>query len=162
MTLILIRGLPGSGKSTKAKELLDVGFVNDWFEADMFFMDINGEYRFDRDKIKDAHKWCQQMTKRSLKSGRSVVISNTFTRIWEMEAYIEVARFAKADVIVIECKGEYQNIHDVPEESLALMKERWEPLLKKSFTPFNVDEAGRVYLEETLGIPVNTVYKLVA
>ncbi len=50
--LYIVRGLPGSGKSTFAK------FVGDSFvEADMFFMK-NGKYEFDMSKIRDAHSWC--------------------------------------------------------------------------------------------------------
>jgi hypothetical protein len=53
--LILLRGLPNSGKSTAAKL-----FNKDpHFEADMFFLDANGDYEFDITKIKEAHNWCR-------------------------------------------------------------------------------------------------------
>ena len=51
--LVLIRGLPGSGKSTMAKVLALVGFEH--YEADMFFV-VNGQYRYDATRIRDAHK----------------------------------------------------------------------------------------------------------
>ena len=51
--LFIVRGLPGSGKTTLAKSL---GSVH--FEADMYFMEGN-EYKFDITKIKKAHEWCQ-------------------------------------------------------------------------------------------------------
>ena len=51
--LILVRGIPGSGKSTFAKSL---GGTH--FETDKFFM-VDGEYKFDGTKIKEAHKWCK-------------------------------------------------------------------------------------------------------
>jgi len=55
--LILLRGLPGSGKSTLAKSLDGIHI-----EADQFFM-IDGEYRFDASKLKDAHNYCFTRTK---------------------------------------------------------------------------------------------------
>ena len=54
--LILVRGIPGSGKSTFARSL---GGVH--YEADMFFLDEMSNYVFDVTKIKDAHSWCQSM-----------------------------------------------------------------------------------------------------
>jgi len=52
---ILIRGVPGNGKSTIA--LSDnPNHVN--CEADQFFQQ-NGRYQHNSKKIKEAHKWCQ-------------------------------------------------------------------------------------------------------
>ncbi len=45
--LILIRGLPGSGKTTFAKELASTFGVKH-YEADMFF-EVDGVYKFNRD-----------------------------------------------------------------------------------------------------------------
>ena len=52
--LVLIRGLPGSGKSTIAKELAVTGFEH--FEADMFFP-VDGVYRYEASRIRHAHTW---------------------------------------------------------------------------------------------------------
>ena len=56
-TLILLRGLPGSGKSTLAKQLVNKDYAHK--EADMFFVDSEGNYKFEPSKIKDAHAWCK-------------------------------------------------------------------------------------------------------
>ena len=73
--LILLRGLPGSGKSTLATA---IGGVH--FEADMYFVDDNGNYNFEPARIKDAHAWCQNKVKLSMESGvDKIVVSNTFT-----------------------------------------------------------------------------------
>jgi energy-coupling factor transporter ATP-binding protein EcfA2 len=61
--LVLIRGLPGAGKSTMAKVLALVGYEH--FEADMFFVK-DGTYCYDRTRIRDAHAWCQNMTREAL------------------------------------------------------------------------------------------------
>ena len=50
--LYLVRGVPGAGKSTFAKNL---GCTH--FETDEFFM-VDGEYKFDPSKLKEAHAWC--------------------------------------------------------------------------------------------------------
>ena len=119
--LVLIRGLPGSGKTTMAKELALVGYKH--FETDMFF-EVNGEYRYEASRIRDAHSWCQQMTRQALAKGQNVVVSNTFTQLREMEPY----RLMTGNVRVIEARGTWQNRHGVPVEMLERMALRWEQL----------------------------------
>jgi tRNA uridine 5-carbamoylmethylation protein Kti12 len=43
-TLILLRGLPGSGKTTLAKSLVTKDYCHK--EADMYFVDEFGNYKF--------------------------------------------------------------------------------------------------------------------
>lgn len=153
MTLLIIRGIPGSGKSTLAKRLIDKGFIQSWFEADMYFMDINGEYKFDREKLGEAHRFCERYTDRELQDKNSVMVSNTFTRMWEIEPYIALAKKHNVPIMVIECKGDYQNVHGVSDETIQLMKERWEPL-PDTFKDLEWPEETKKYMEEVLGIPV--------
>jgi len=118
MQLILIRGLPGSGKSTLAKSL---GFTH--FEADMFFGE---DYQFDAIKLKDAHAWCQQSTEEALANGQNVVVSNTFTQAWEMEPYFKMAKKWGVKPQVILCQGKFKNIHNVPENAIERMRQRFQ------------------------------------
>ena len=54
--LILVRGIPGSGKSTFANLIWNSYAI---CEADKFFYDKDGNYNFDPSKLKQAHEWCQ-------------------------------------------------------------------------------------------------------
>lgn len=124
--LILIRGLPGSGKSTIAKALTRAGFH--WYEADTYHLNNEGDYCFDPANAKAAHEWCQSKTRGALESGHSVVVSNTFTRRWEMEPYFEMAKALGIEPNVMEAKGSWPNVHAVPAEVLEQMRARWEPM----------------------------------
>ncbi|WP_367988977.1 ATP-binding protein [Vibrio sp. NTOU-M3] len=120
-TLTLIRGLPGSGKSTLA-QTLDAQH----FEADMYFVDEQGTYRFDANCLPQAHAWCLTMTEKALHQGQSVVVSNTFVRLWEMESYIHLSRQLGIKLKVVECTGSYPNVHGVPQCTIDKMRRRWQ------------------------------------
>jgi predicted kinase len=125
--LFLLRGLPGSGKSTLAKTLVKKDYCHK--EADMFFIDGDGNYKFEPSKIKDAHKWCQEEVDFLMKYEHSpVVVSNTFTQEWEMEAYHKLAEQYgyKVFSIIVENRHGGVNEHGVPTDKLEQMKNRFE------------------------------------
>jgi predicted kinase len=123
--LYLVRGCPGSGKTTFAKTL-----GGRHYEADMFFIDpISGEYKFDGSKIKLAHEWCQNRVEGDMILNMDkIVVSNTFTQEWELEKYFELAKKYgyKTFSIIIENRHGGTNIHEVPEEKLEQMRNRFE------------------------------------
>jgi predicted kinase len=92
----------------------------------MYFVHENGDYIFDVSQLEQAHRWCQQRTEQWLSLGEDVVVANTFVRRWEMKAYQRIAQRFGAELKVITCKGEYQNIHGVSPEVIARMRRRWQ------------------------------------
>lgn len=123
-TLYLVRGVPGAGKSTFAR---DICFDAVHIEADMYFLDDTGKYCFDAALLHDAHKWCQKATEFALNSGVSVVVSNTSTTEKEVHTYAEIARRAGATFfsVIVENRHGSENVHNVPEETIAKMKNRF-------------------------------------
>lgn len=126
--LYLLRGLPGAGKSTLAKMLVgEKDYCHK--EADMYFMDPYGNYRFNTMELKDAHKWCQDEIEFVMKYEHTpVVVSNTFTQEWEMKDYYELAEKYgyRVHSLVIENRHGGINSHGVPEEKLEQMKNRFD------------------------------------
>jgi predicted kinase len=122
--LYIVRGIPGSGKSTFAKTLTE-----NHVEADMYFLDDRSVYVFDATKLKDAHKWCQTIVEEWMESEQEkIAVSNTFTQEWEMETYFEMAK--KYDyivfTIVVENRHNGLNQHSVPEDKIQIMKDRFD------------------------------------
>ena len=125
--LFLLRGLPGSGKSTLAKMLVgDKDYCHK--EADMYFIDGDGNYQFDVTKLRDAHAWCQEEVEFLMKYEHKVVVSNTFTQEWEMTPYFELAEKYgyRVHSLIVENRHGGVNEHGVPEDKLKLMKKRFE------------------------------------
>lgn len=126
--LILLRGLPGSGKSTFAKSL---GGIH--IEADQYFI-VKGEYKFDASQLKNAHNYCQSQTRAWMShsgeqiSTDKIVVSNTFTQEWEMDAYFKMAEEFGYQVVclIVENRHGGVNEHGVPEEKIEQMKNRFE------------------------------------
>ena len=124
--LTLIRGLPGSGKSTLARQLVEIALSNSsHHEADQFFM-VDGVYQFDASKLQQAHRECLQKTDHDLNMGFSVFVSNTFTTWREMLPYFELAKKYCIIPQVILCQsGPYQSIHNVPQDTIERMRQRF-------------------------------------
>lgn len=132
--LYIVRGLPGSGKSTFAKKLVYSDFLV--CEADKYFIDKEtGEYKFDGSKIKDAHKYCQDLVETYMKDSlvndqwyREIAVSNTFTMEWEMTSYFELAKKYgyKVFSIIVENRHNGENVHGVPTDKIEQMKDRFE------------------------------------
>lgn len=121
--LVLVRGMPGSGKSTIAAAM-DTSWDSIQLEADMYFMD-GGIYKFDADKLHHAHMWCQAETDQYLKKDYEVFVSNTFTTIKELRPYFDIALDNGILPAVYLAQNQFQNVHDVPQESLDRMKRRF-------------------------------------
>jgi predicted kinase len=137
--LILIRGLPGVGKTTAANPYLDQEYKR--FSADDYFMQ-DGKYMFDGSRIALAHQACYKNTVDALKEGHDVVVDNTFTQRWEMEQYLNIGTKydipVEVEVIDLFDGGfsdnqlHHRNVHDVPEKNISMMRKRYEHDWKNS------------------------------
>jgi len=124
--LYIIRGIPGSGKTTLAGEMWNSGMIDHATEADKFMVDDNWDYKFDPEKLEICHKLCQEEVETFLEMGCDVAVSNTFTRKWEMQAYLDMAEKYGAKTTVIVCQGEHENTHGVPQSVVERMKNHFE------------------------------------
>lgn len=131
--LSILRGTPGSGKSTFAKRLLAEGIVDFHFEADMWMVDKEGNYVFDPTRLKFCHNSCFNSCVEKLIAEKNVVVSNTFLQKWEAERYVKAAREIGSDIEILVMTGDYGSVHGVPDWKMKEMRERFEDFSLEDF-----------------------------
>ncbi|KAM4682630.1 NEDD4-binding protein 2-like 2 isoform 2-T3 [Amazona ochrocephala] len=147
--LLILRGLPGSGKTTLSRVLLGESHDGIVFSTDDYFRQHDG-YTYNAAQLGDAHDWNQKRAKQAMEQGKSpVIIDNTNTQAWEMKPYVEVALEKGYRVEFHEPDTwwkfdpeelEKRNKHGVTREKIAQMLERYEyqisiPIVMNSVVP---------------------------
>lgn len=131
-TVTIMRGVPGSGKSTFIANHAPEGAVV--CSADHFFTSPDGEYHYDESKIREAHDACFAKFVRAVADGvRCIYVDNTNSRRWEFERYTNLANElgyrvyevmpvtnANADELAARC------VHGVSADKIQNMLDRFE------------------------------------
>jgi len=127
-SLILLRGLPGSGKTTLAKVLSENNTYPVFSVDDYFTNEVTGEYIFNFQNNHLAYKQCKDLTNEAMKQNfPKVIVHNTFTLDWELEPYFKMASlyYYTLFVVTVENYHEHKNVHEVTEEQLQKMAEKY-------------------------------------
>jgi predicted kinase len=119
--LIICRGIRGAGKSSYIKKHYQL-YEN--YEVDQFFIDKDGNYKWDKSLLYEAHKFCQARVYAALAEGKNVAVSNTSLTIREVETYIDIADELNVPYRIIRLTKQFQNVHNVPPETIEIMKRR--------------------------------------
>lgn len=122
--LIIIRGLPGSGKSTAARQ-----FENHLhYEPDHLFCDTQGRYKFDLQLWDQAQRFVFQLADFALARREQVVVTDVFPRLDQIAPYADLAKQHGASFGVITCTEQFGNVHNVPITVVEQMRSQFEPL----------------------------------
>lgn len=123
--LIIARGCPGSGKSTFAKMLADELFI---CTADDYHMN-DGKYEWKPENVQFAHTQCQLKCEKLMSAGAwKIVVANTNTTKSELQPYYDLAsKYGyKVFSIIVENRHNGINDHNVPEETIQKMRNRFD------------------------------------
>jgi predicted kinase len=132
LNIILLRGLPGSGKTTLAKVLSENNTYPIYSIDDYFTNAKSGKYNFDFSKNHLAYKQCEENTRLAMQSHVSkIFVDNTFTLEWEMEPYFKLAKEFnyQIHVITVENRSKTKNVHQISEDQLIKMAEKYKVVL---------------------------------
>ncbi|KAK6173334.1 hypothetical protein SNE40_016805 [Patella caerulea] len=132
LVLVLLRGLPGSGKSHLAREIVGNGII---LSTDDYFIK-DGIYMFEPNDLTTAHTWNKQRAINAMEAGTNpVIIDNTNTKIWEMKPYAKSASQNGYNIVIIEPDTPWKfkarelqakNIHGVSKDVINKMKDRYD------------------------------------
>ncbi|XP_026160213.1 NEDD4-binding protein 2 isoform X2 [Mastacembelus armatus] len=86
--LVLLRGAPGSGKTTMARTLLQHNQGGVILSTDDYFFH-HGKYQFDPTALGEAHVWNHERAKEAFGNDTNpIIIDNTNMQAWEMKPYV--------------------------------------------------------------------------
>lgn len=125
--VIIMRGIPGSGKSTQAKKY--GGLV---LSADNYFIGPDGVYRFNPARIGDAHTACMRGFLDAIELEHPIiVVDNTNTTLMELNPYrlVGLANGYSIEVVRVVCaaaKAAARNTHGVPFDTVMRMAKHFE------------------------------------
>ena len=170
--IVIMRGVPGSGKSTKARSLAPAENI---FSTDEYWM-VNGEYKFDASRLGEAHRWNESRANDAMNKGViPIVIDNTNIKIKAFQSYIDMAskhgydvkiempdtpwwidiypkikskKFTDVDVSIFVNK----TVHGVPHASVKTMMIGWEEYTVQ-VTPKNITGDSLIFdIDGTLAL----------
>ena len=132
--LIILRGLPGSGKSVIARKLVGNGIIHSTDD----YLIKNGKYEFDHDNIAKFHYFNLMDSIRSMKKGISpLIIDNTNIMAFHCINYVEQGKMYGYEIEVVEADTPWafdveelvkRNSHNVPKETIIDMLQKYETL----------------------------------
>lgn len=97
--------------------------VTGHYETDLFYFDSNGDYKYSPDLSHAASIWCLRNVETSMKSNHNlIVVSNNFTRLWELEPYTQLAVVYGYEIQEVICKGNFKSSHISDPAAIARMK----------------------------------------
>jgi len=140
--VVIVRGIPGSGKSylvNAIKDILDESIV---CSADDFFRVPDpvypvASYEFDIAKLPQAHNACMAKFIDAIQENKQfILVDNTNTHFWEVENYIKLAHDNGYRISLLNCNPQTRSelkvcierqTHDVPLSTILRLWYEFEP-----------------------------------
>lgn len=163
--IVLMRGLPGSGKSVLA-DYLRVHYEGHIVSADNFFVK-SGYYVFDPNQLGYAHEWCQKRAEdwASIKS-KLIIVDNTNIEDWEMMPYARIAERHGYRLVFAEPKTPWKytpstlakkNSHGVAEKAIEKSLSRFDLCVTPENLMARVRAAGGAFRQLVTQLPAQHV-----
>jgi adenylate kinase family enzyme len=125
--LHIVRGLPGSGKSTFAKSKLFAGMLV--IELEQFWINADGEYKPDPDRLKDADQYMLRMLSLAMDQKVNTVVTGNFLTNKSIEPIIALCKDKGCNITIWRTVDEYPRTHGQSDATYAAMAKEFEDLV---------------------------------
>jgi len=136
-TCYVLRGLPGSGKTTwaetKADEFKRQGHTVSILSADIWRQNSDGVLVYDRTKLKSGHMNCLSHFIETVRMGAIpiVIVDNCNIWTWEYTHYLRIAEVYGYELAIMELTPPVKtclerNIHHYPENEVRRLEATWD------------------------------------
>jgi len=128
--VIIMRGIPGSGKSKFVKNK----YPNSTVCSADYYHERHGDYIFHEEEADLAHHQCRDEFDKSIKrEDKIIVVDNTNITFYEMKYYIDIGEQNEYDVrfvkmIISPEVAHERNVHNVPKDTINMLYEMFEDL----------------------------------
>lgn len=146
--LILIRGLPGSGKSTFARDLQYLNTDLFHYESDNFLIE-DGKYIWSPERVKNARQECFKGVSYLLNNNFSVIVSNCFISNKAIRKYTKLVN--PSQLFIIEMDSQFVSIHNLNEKTFNNIKESYQSL-EEDLEPRRIKFESTIYSERVLQV----------
>ena len=138
LTCYIMRGLPGSGKSHKARQIQKANLRISpcvIVSADMYYENERGEYNYNAKEIGNAHLYCMKAFCSVLAEGKSVIVDNCNVTRRDFAFYMRTAFDMGYNVEIVYPDTNWadnpvacadKTLHAVPMSVIERMAEMWE------------------------------------
>lgn len=149
-TLYLVRGVPGSGKTTLAELLKSNSSIVSISSDDYPSRYVDGIINLEL--TAKSHDWCLEQTKLHLSEGKDVVVHNTFYQKKFLNSFLELRQELSVNIHVIHSEavilknGNYsQSSHNVPQKITQRQLDSFEPFRKPAFDGLGMEYALSIF-----------------
>ena len=127
--LYIVRGIPGSGKSTLIKKI-----TKNIVELDDYYNEKYGYYKFSYDEVPQSHKYAlNKIEKMMIDKLDEIAVIDSFIKNKDFDQYKKLAIKYNYKPIEIIVHSDFKDIHNVPIKRLEEMCNEFEFMPNKSF-----------------------------
>lgn len=130
-TLILLRGLPGAGKTTLAKKLTPYNYCADYYIEQQAYEHNTTYFKIWKETVDKAHTICRNTIKEwMIQEQELIVVHNVFSTKRSMQFYLDLAKYYNymVNVLTVERIHSGKSVHSVPRYTIEKMIDQWQIL----------------------------------